>query len=627
MKERRALAAGGVLAVMAFAGSAASQTPRWIEHLGDRERSEPAEMALVVDFEASKQALGELLQAWKTTSPRDLARLQGALRVVELVGLDAAELVPQLQSAARPREPHLPGELASAFLSLLPGQAGQARDVMEPLFRLCLARGEGPPVQMARAMARMQSRVGDADAARAVLATDKFGAREAACDAIARFGDVSDVVVLRDRLLARDRPAADPIRHNGFVVAVDDQFAMRAALAITRLAPDSPDAAIAYAILAQRHPHRAIRLRSLRTLASFGPAVAQAIPELLTVAAGTDEELALAALQALLPAGPALAAEWSRLEALAATSRPRVAAMANRLVTWLVDHLVERPRPSPAEAAAMHEAEELRAAVAALADGESAASTAAVARLQAAGASSWPFLVDGYRRQLRHSPEALFELLGQIGRLLPAEEHVDVREALSLTGDLWTLGGMRSERSGGGVLRPAAITAYGRLVIGAPTLSRQIEALQHESPVVRVVAARELAGAADAVATAVRADDDAGRAILTALLQAAESTHPQTATFRLRDGNRTQTMNVTAEIRAHAAAALVDCEVPAAKAVSLFARLDALPDADADAAVAARALARWADGFDDAHLEQLGTDKRPAVATTAAALRKARRDR
>lgn len=57
--------------------------------------------------------------------------------------------------------------------------------------------------------------------------------------------------------------------------------------------------------------------------------------------------------------------------------------------------------------------------------------------------------------------------------------------------------------------------------------------------------------------------------------------------------------------------------------MSLFARFDALPDA----AVAVRALAGWADAFDDDCLTRHATDKRPAVATAAKALLAARRGR
>ncbi|MEO6595919.1 MAG: hypothetical protein ABIP94_14295, partial [Planctomycetota bacterium] len=386
------------LVVLALAATAPSQQPgteqppqrhahgvgdlRYLGDLGDPERGEAAERSLLARPAEVVPVLQEQIDAWNTSTPREVERMRALLRVIDLLGDEAASLAPALAKIAADRPGPLVCELCSVRASLAPYARDPAwHEAFAGAVALANADVQGRLVtSMVRLMVRdsVSAERNDVAAMRRVLAMDPLFGREVAAEALARLEDPDAIDLLRASLLDRKRPPRgwDQIRHNGFVAPIDDQFRLRASEAMLALAPDDVRCTIALGCRALLHPHRCLRRAALQSLARFGPDAAAAIPELLQIARGGDAELASEALKILGMAGRELGADLAAIEALQRESTGAVQRLAASLVARLramgftPPSPLAAPTPDPERAA-------LLAAVGAPADAASEAATTA----------------------------------------------------------------------------------------------------------------------------------------------------------------------------------------------------------------------------------------------------------
>ncbi|MCA8950981.1 MAG: hypothetical protein KDE27_15865, partial [Planctomycetes bacterium] len=371
------------LAALATAPVSAQAWRPLVEDLGDPTRSEAAERELIALGPGALPALQAVIEDANLGDQRERARFVAAMRVIDLLGsqvsdvqksLGAPFLAPNGGNIRRGNIAYPLVEVLQALGSTTP-YAGDIQ--FHNLFHLSVvwSNGKDKAATMRliyRYQIRHDCKVGSAARAREVLAADRLFEREVAAEFLGVAGQPEDAALLRDRLLRRT-PAAEgtaALRHNGFPVTCDDDFAFRAARALTRLAPDDKVSAIGYALLAVHHPHRSSRLEALQQLARFGPAIENAIPELMTVARGDDAELAAEALKLVGMGGRAAGGQLAAVDALTAHADPRVQRRAVTLAKMLRAMGHEAAEIDPAADAAAGARRELAAAVAALADGD-----------------------------------------------------------------------------------------------------------------------------------------------------------------------------------------------------------------------------------------------------------------
>jgi hypothetical protein len=610
-------------ATLGLAMALVAQEPvRWVAELGDAERGEAAERALIAAGTKAVPALQELLEAFDVSTPRDQDRLRAALRVADLLGEDGAELLPTLMAASSRRRNALHRDLVQAAGSLTPYApcaqwhtfwSGGTGDAEERTANFVLT---------ARLMTRSQTKIPDAAEARDRLRRDQLFEREVAAEVLGKLRDAEAIDALSQRLLERDKaPAgADLMRYNGFPLPTRDGFALRAAMALVRIAPDDPRSAIGHAVLAVEHPHRTVRQEALRALAGFGPASAVAIPELLKLATGDDPAVAIEALKALGMAGKDVGNELATIDRLAASGSGALARVAGSLAARLramgCEPRAETAGPADADPATTAR---LQRAVAALAGSDEAAATAAEAELLADPAASWPLLVLRYRENLRAGPERIVQVMGRVGRQLDKETTEVVRGALATTGDSWAAPRW-SASSGGGGLRACDYTAYAELTVGKPgPLADLLPFLSHGNAAVRLVAARDLAARSAEIAAAPPTEAEP---TVKALLEAARGTHPEQSPFeRGRGGTMTTKLALGPEIRAAAAAALLPLDHEPPLQAELLRAILGHPDV----ALVAKAVARWGPAAATSDLEEATKDSRPPVAEAARTVLEQRR--
>ena len=603
------------------AATPAQDAKRWITDLGDPERGEAAERALIELGSKAVQPLEAVLEAWDRSSPREVERLRAALRTVDQLGAPAADLMPLLLQARIRDHGDLHDDVVRAAGSLIPYAKCELwhqfwRGGGEGEFRVRQANF----VSVARLNARSQVHVATVEEALKTLAGDALFEREVAAEFLGLHPDPTAIEPLAARLLDRDRQPQKlkQYRHNGFPMEVQDRFALRCAIALVRIAPDDPRSVVGHAVLAASHPYRSVRQEALRSLGRFGPEVETVVPELLQIAGGGDVELTIEAIKVLGMADRKLAPHLAAITALAANPDRRVARLASALVARLRAMGAELAPAAPASgptAAATAVSAALQRAVDAIDDSQSTDVCAAENELLAAPAASWPLLVNRYQRQWRAAPEALVRLIGRIGRSLPGADTDAVRNSMGLSGEVWNAPNW-SAHCGGGPLREGDAEAYAMLTISPATKIEEAAGfLDHKNAAIRLVAARDLVGLRAQVANAARTPGD-GAKVADLLLEATRADHPDKSPFECGPGQQQVTpLDLDRQIQAAAAAALLDCDLAADVQATLLGKI--LPFEDP--AIVAEAITRWTSAAAQQQLTDAASDPRPAVAQAATA--------
>src|SRR5262245_55602700 len=439
----RLLALLPMVLLLAVAPCRSQDPARWIADLGDAERGEAAEIALVAIGERAAPVLIDVLKQPNDDARVRRARQGAALRVLALLGPDAAAVGGEL--AAIVPDQDLTIEWLDARAALEPW-AGARNNLVHLRSQM---RDRSLPVTIA-ATWRMQARQvpGTSDTAQLLerLAANEIFAREVVADLLGRGGDVAAVGPLCEALRARDaQPAgADAMCHNGFAVPAQDRFRFAAAQAVLRLRPDDPRAAIAWSGRALLHPHRTVRRAALAALARFAPDIDDCVPDLLAIARGDDAGLAVEAIKLLGMARSGGAAVVGDLEQLAAGSgeaAPRCKAVVARLHAAGV---VAAPKPAPAAPADV----DLRAAVAALTARTDAERWNTVV---AGGVAALPLLLERLRAEHDKVPDAVVLAIGRIGSAGPPAERDDLRlKVEGRHGDRWLTPAVGVFRMGSG---------------------------------------------------------------------------------------------------------------------------------------------------------------------------------
>jgi hypothetical protein len=596
------------LLTFAFATGLRAQRPeRWIEELGDPEHSEAAECALVALGNAAVKPLTKLLEEWDTSTPRDKDRLRGALRVVDLLGMTAGPFAEILMPRGKSSQPGLHLELLTALGSLAP-YASLGEWHMLYHHAMVASKGEDKRdvfVAMMRLSARTQVSIADTAGALQKIADDEVFVRECAAEFLGRSLDSSAIEPLRDRL--RDRSKApkgsDQLQHNGFTVPFDDQFRLRAGMALMQLGPQDGRCAIGFGCVALLHPHRSVRLTALRSMASLGTECAEAVPELLAIAEGPDAELAAEALKNLGMAGEAVNGSLARIQALETHANTQVQKRATSLARRLLAMGATVAPAAPPDP----EMAELTALVAGLSD-TSEDFAAASARLLAQPDRSWHLLFDRYRREDRKSPTRVVDLLVELAMDRPDEDRDRLRYIVCGEGDSWTSAFM-STFSGGGAPNEDMFRLYAKLVVGkVGPLNELAGFLEHENAAVRLFAANELRRRSTEVA---QAENSGAR---DRLRTAVDTPHPEKSTFQLGPNRQsTRDMPLTTEIQAAAAAALFDCQIAEDQRNALILKLIPFEDA----AVVVKGIERWGTAETAEALQKAAKDARPIVKAAA----------
>lgn len=596
-----------VFALAMATGLGAQQPQRWIEELGDPERSETAECALVALGEAANKPLSQLFEDWNTSSTREKDRLRAALRVVDLLGATAAPMAELLFSRGQNSQPGLHKELIAAISSLAPyATLGQ----WHMLYHYGMQDGQGEArrdlfVATMRLSARSRPAIKDAATALARLAEDEVFVRECAAEFLGRAKDASAIEPLRNRLRDRAKApkGADQLQHNGFPVPFEDQFGLRAGMALMQLGPQDGRCAIGFGNVALLHPHRSTRLAALRAMASFGTDCADAVPELLAIAEGPDAELAAEALKNLGMAGEAAAGSLARIQALTthgnAQVQKRATSLARRLQAMGATVTPQAP-PDPLVS-------ELTTLVANLSD-TSEDFAAASARLLANPEPSWSLLFDRYRRDNKKSPQRLVDLLVLLALDRQKADRDRLRSIVCTSGESWT-SPFLSTYTGSDAPDEKVAALYAKLLVGkVGPLAELATFLEHDNAAVRLFAARELGRRRGEVARTENA------AIRDLLLTAANTDHPEKSKFLLaRHQETTQDMQLTTEIQAAATAALLDCPIEAGQRNALLRKLLA----DQEAAVVVLGIERWGTVESTEALQNAAKDPRQPVKLAA----------
>ena len=598
----------------------AQQAERWAEELGDTKLSDVAEAELFALGPKAMPALLKVLDDWQDRTARDRARLRRALILVDLFGEVAVPLVDAITAAGQREQKELNEPIIHALAALTPGNS------VEPwhthFHRMHGGDDDSKAVVMRaflRHALRSSTPIGmDVAAARQALASDQMFAREVAAEVLARAGDTESLQALHDRLLARERPGLghDALRHNGFVVPLDDRFAQRASDSMIRLAPDDARTAVAYGVRAAVHPLRLVRLSALRALGRFGPDAKIATPELVLVAERPDDELAVEALKILGMVGTDIAPFLPTIAALTARSGS-IARLANGVVTRAKAMGIAVPAsPSPGDAMNLAA---IKDAVDGITDVPEAANDGREATVLAHPELAWPVLLRRFQRDYRQTPDRVLRLLGRLTAPRAPAERDTLRYAIaSLSSDNWH-GPMFSQSSSGDNLRLMHFEIYGELLVGGTTnFDELVQWLAHKNTPARLLAARALATLAHREPDATSAWPNSA---ITALLAAATAEVPEKCEFETaaNSGDEME-CNVGPLLQTAAAAALVACKAPADQQGALLGKVLAYTEE----AVVVRAIEQWATAANSEALERACNDPRPAVATAAKAARTAR---
>ncbi|MFY9345983.1 MAG: hypothetical protein WAT39_26065, partial [Planctomycetota bacterium] len=251
--------------LFALAVLPAQDAKRWIDELGDPQRSEAAEVHLVALGAKAVEPLQQFLVEAEAKTARERDRIQALLRVVELLGPAAAPLAAELTTLCKQDL----GPVAAAGIETLASLApyGKGGEWHELFHHGAHEADDAVKAALFAAFVRFSQRSGcaaelDFEASRRLLGDDEIFTRELAAENFARLGDPSGFDLLHERLLHRDQPPKghDGLRHNGFVVPMSDRFVPRASDAMIALRPDDPRCAVAWGCRAATHPHRPARL-------------------------------------------------------------------------------------------------------------------------------------------------------------------------------------------------------------------------------------------------------------------------------------------------------------------------------------------------------------------------------
>jgi len=431
---------------LATAPTGAQEAVRWLRDVGaeDEQVGEAAERRLVALGEQALRSLADELDNWDSSQAAD-RRNEALLRVIHLLGADAAPLYPKLRDLLT----HSPRHRMQVFRTMADLRPFAIDATW--LNQMWISRDLDPEhmKQNYISFALMYERAAIDDPSNGNLMTviledDTVGGREAAAEALGRLRYPGTVDLLRDRLLERG-PAADvdQITHNGFVVPFEDRFPFRAAEVIIELAPDDDRSVIAYANRALHHPHRTVRKDALAKLASFGPLIAEALPELLEIAEGSDDELAVEALKLLGLTGKAVQPFAARVRALTTSRSELRARIAGSIVRRLEAMGVSVPEVTVVEPDADWLA--LRAAIAKWSD----ANDPALERRILADERSWDQLVLRLRNERERTPDAVLEMIMTLGWQRPEAERRRVRHSIALLGGmLWRCKGRSDVHTG-----------------------------------------------------------------------------------------------------------------------------------------------------------------------------------
>ncbi len=599
--------------LLLLATANAQEWKRLVGDLGEPQRSEAAEMALLALGDKAIAPLQFVLTELDLADAAGHARLQAVARIVDLLGEAGGALAGPLDETLAANRKDSTLDVLHALASLAPQSIAKPwhehfHTVIHELPDL--ARSYAAFVRFAN---RSQHQLPvDLDAAKRLLAADNLFERELAAEAFAKMRDPACLDLLRDRLLARDKlPAGhDSLRHNGFTVPMRDDFARRASDAMLAIAPNDPRCVIAHAVRAVVHPYRTVRQQSLQALAGFGPDAAVAVPELMQVATGTDAALVADALKVLGIVGKEAGPHLATLTTLGERTDD-----AGRIARSLVARLramgvTAPPAPVPIDPAV---AAAVAKAAADLGAGDDAATAAAAGTLRAHRDLAFPVLLERMRVERSKAPDPVVRLLADFAVARGDIDCTTLSNVIAaLHGEMWRAP-MMSSSSGADVERRAVhYEAYGRLKLGRDTsLPKLIDRLADEDALLRFAAARELVAHRAAVAAA----DPTGERARAALLQALTAENPSKVRFTdSQHGHEEHEMAFAAELRGTIALALVDADLPVEQRSTLFEHCLAVPG---DATLVAAAVRRYGAAATDAALQKAIADPRGSVAAAA----------
>ena len=591
---------------------------RWLADLGDQQSSEAAERALVAMGKAAVVPLGKQLEAWDWVTPRERERCRALLRVMNLLGRDAAVLAPYLKRDLLQQAGKDQPLITNTMASLEPYAKGIA---WHELFHL-VARKPDDRGKSFACFIRLQSRQAsyggkdvdteDFSTHAVVLAKDEFGAREVAAEAMGRLGNLEAVPLLQRRLLDRNTPAKgwDQLRHNGFLVPIEDQFALCAGLALTKLAPTDQRAAIGYANVAIHHPHASVRLEALRQMGQLGPAAADAIPELMTIAKQDDRALAIEALKLLGMAGKAVGNHLREIDDIAAADDGVTARIAKSLAARLRAMGCE---VDDSDAASNTQREQLMDLVRSL---DANSDSTAVAKV-AAEPTAWPLLCARLQQEEDKAPDAVFDALAQLGWQMPEDDRNQMRYCIAQLGSQNWEASMMSSSSGTGKIRTKQHETYARLQVDPKADPQQLVAqLEDQNPYVRLVALEFLLQHVKSWSQPGSEHD----AVVAALLHAATEEHPQQFTIdQGRHNRQTVTVRNSKLVNTAAAEALAATDLRSDKLAALLAAVVR----STNELLVVSALQHWSSGEGQdllalrSQLEAITKNTRQAVAAEA----------
>ena len=621
-------------ASLALALITAAPAQDWLRHvnaLGDPTAGEAAERALLALGPGAVPALEQVVEAWDLSTQREKERILAMLRVVDLLGPDAADLNPALGRLvidgngravqAIGDSPVLP-MLLQAVASVTPyGEELEFHLLFHHSMVQSTDTGKAAVFRnIYRFRKRADAKIESLEQARQHVIDNEIFTREVGAEVIFRDGKMREAVLLRDRLLDRENEpkGRKALKHNGFPFQVEDDFALRAARAIIRIAPDDPVSVIAFAVIAERHPHQQARLAAMRSLARFGPEVEVAIPEIIAVIQGADPALVAEALKVLGMAGKGVGRHLAAIDALAQDENATVARFANSLARRLRAMGCEVAKTDVEAVAAAATRRAIAAAIPSLASDDDGVAAAAEAVVEAEPDLALPLLLDAFRADQASASPRLLRCIGRVGATREHEERVELSQGIATTGTRWT-GPSFSFSSGGDTLDRPRRDAYARLRIGScERIGELAQHLEDDNTHMRLVAARIAIARHREVAGA---DADALRR---ALWQAVNSKHPENSKFDLGNGNSNEEVTEYGdEVQGAAAIALLGTTQANGHDATLLRCALRHPDA----ADVVRALQAWGAGAERSTLEQAAKDERDAVARAAMAALEQRGDK
>lgn len=608
--------------VAAQAQVPAQELARWLADLGHAKLSEAAERKLIAIGDKAVKPLRSQLKTWSVSTPADIARCSAILRVISLIGQDAAPLAADVKKCGMDDAGQLLPQILDTLASLEPhtGDLPWRDDYFEKVQRLTPAVKAMAMGSIVRLKDRQWMRVPgnlmglDNLSMREALAKDVFGVREIAAESLAKLGDPSAIDLLHKRLLDRDRQPVgwDQLSHNGFLVPLQDEFALRASMALTKLAPIDPRTAIGYANVALHHPHHSVRLESLQQLARLGSAATDTIPELLALAKLDDPSLAVEALKLLGMAGKDVGRHLNDIDELASNGR----GTAPRLAKGLAARLRAMGCTAPTiDAQAIARAQVVRRMVDKL---DSSATPEIISKL-AADPAAWPLLRDRIQKSGLQAPVGTFEVIVQLAWLMPEVERTRMRYCLALIGyNHWESARMCSSSSGPERTRAQHFWNAQLLVDPRATPEQLRLLLSDQNPYIRLVALQALAKQEAEWAE----NREVHLAVRTALLHAATRQHPtKFQVDRSRHYKETGRADIDKELKTAAAEALVLFRIETNRISTL---LNAVMRSKHEDKIV-NALGNWSNQGGRptrimlSKLQRLADDQRPAVAAAAKA--------